>query len=81
VVNKTTKESETCLISGDTTGFVAGTYSGNPTGNLPPLGATFQWSSDYFFGLDGSFVPATSWTVKVTDNGDGTFTLDAVSYY
>jgi opacity protein-like surface antigen len=44
VVNKTTKESETCLISGDTTGFVAGTYSGNPTGNLPPLGATFQWS-------------------------------------
>jgi hypothetical protein len=84
VVNsQKTLESETCLISGDTTGWVAGTYTGNNVGNLPPISSTFVWYSDYFFSLDptGPDPPSTSWTAIVTDNHDGTFTLNAVSYY
>jgi hypothetical protein len=84
VVNsQKTLESETCLISGDTTGWVAGTYSGNPVGNFPPINSQFTWFSDYFFSLDptGPDPAATSWTAVVTNNHDGTFTVNAVSYY
>src|SRR5207249_4258670 len=46
IVNKTVKDSETCLITGDTNGFVAGTYFGNPTADIPPLGVV-PWFSDF----------------------------------
>ena len=68
VVNRNyIKDSQTCFVTGDTTGFVAGTYSGNPSGFIPPCGTCF-WQSDF----NGVF--ATSWTETLTDNGDGTFT-------
>ena len=76
VVNRVSvKDSERCVISGDTTGYVAGTYSGSPLGFFPPVGIDADWISDY----DGTI--ASSWTFTVTDNGDGTFTIDIVAYY
>ena len=75
VVNRVSvKDSERCVISGDTTGYVAGTYSGSPLGFLPWYGIS-DWISDY----DGTI--ASSWTITVTENGDGTFTFDIVAYY
>jgi hypothetical protein len=75
VVNRVSvKDSERCVISGDTTGYVAGTYSGSPFGFLPWYGIS-DWISDY----DGAI--ASSWMITVTENGDGTFTLDIVAYY
>ncbi len=81
VVNKVSfKDSETCILSGDVTGYANGTYSGNPAGFLAgsPFGAGTEWASD-FVGEHGAV--ATSWTIVETDNGDGTFTLDIVAYY
>ena len=63
-----------CHISGDTTVYVAGTYTGAPFGNLPPLGSVF-WPSD----LDGAV--ATSWELKLVDTNDGSFTLIANASY
>ena len=68
------KDSQTCLVTGDTTGYVAGTYSGSPAGFVPPCGICF-WQSDF----NGAI--ATSWALTVTNNGDGTFTIDALSFY
>jgi hypothetical protein len=82
VVNKVSfKDSETCIISGDLTGYVAGTFSGNPLGYFPPLFPLFglvPWFSD-FPGENGA--TATSWTATVTANADGTFTQNIVAYY
>jgi hypothetical protein len=78
VVNKVSfKDSETCIVSGDVSGFANGTYSGSPVGFLAGsvFGAGTEWASDF----DGLI--ATSWTIVETDNGDGTFTLDIVAYY
>jgi hypothetical protein len=74
--NKTFKDSETCVISGDTTGFVAGTYTSGTGGwgNLPPFGSV-QWTSDFNSAI------ATSWTITIVDNGNGVFTADIVAYY
>jgi hypothetical protein len=75
VVNKVSvKDSETCLISGNTAGFVAGTFVGNPTANIPPFGDT-GWLSDY------NNIEAKSFTATIVNNGDGTFTLDITAYY
>ena len=74
IVNKTVKDSETCLVTGDTNGFVAGTYFGNPTADIPPLGVV-PWFSD-FNGLEASRFIAT-----FVDNGDGTWTNHIVAYY
>jgi hypothetical protein len=75
IVNRVSvKDSETCLITGTTTGLVAGTYVGNPTANIPPFGVT-PWGSDYNGAL------ATSFRATLVKNGDGTFTLDIVAYY
>lgn len=52
---------ETCTITGDTTGFIPGTYSGAPDGDLPPLG-TISWVSDY----DGA--DALDWTITISAN-------------
>ena len=77
------KDSETCVLSGNTAGFLAGTYAnGGPcavafgpnVGNFPPFGCVI-FLSDY------NGATATSWTIGVTDNGDGTLTADIVAYY
>ena len=96
VVNRVSiKDSETCLITGDTSPYVAGTFTsgticpstdqyppsiqGTPAcGELPPYsapGLPAWWLSDF------NANPATSWTVVMKRNGDGTFTAVAVSYY
>src|SRR2546423_6146814 len=67
------KEAETCI---DTVGYLApGTYSLGPGG----LG----WASDYHLWVlhEPVLLRAISGRVVVTDNGDGTFSWDAVSYY
>lgn len=58
-------------------GYVPGTYSGNPTGAFPPFGS-FGWFSDWP-ALNGE--QASSWTVTISDNGDGTVALEAIAYY
>jgi hypothetical protein len=55
-------DNETCTVAGDTTGFIAGTYAGDPSAYFPPYnypGGSF-WYSDY----DG--VQATSYIATVT---------------
>lgn len=75
IVNKVSvKDTETCLYSGDTTGYTAGKYQGNPTG-MNPWGFVSGWRSDY------NGVAATSWKITMVDNGDGTFTSHIVAYY
>ena len=75
VVNRVSvKDSETCLISGNTAGFVAGTYIGDPMVNIPPFGVT-GWISDF------NGVESTSFIATLVNNGDGTFTLDITAYY
>jgi hypothetical protein len=81
-----TKDSETFLIS-DISTFPAGTYTLTPT-FVPVLGiyvgffsipiypgVEFLWFSDF----DGQV--AVSGTIVVTDNGDGTGTMNAAFYY
>jgi hypothetical protein len=69
------KDSETCLVTGDTSLMIAGTYSGDPYGDLPWFPHA-RWQSD-----TGDGRIADHWTVTVNDNGDGTFTLYAVAYF
>ncbi len=60
VTKKQITDYETCLITGDTTGFVAGTYQtypGAPVGNLPPFGEFTGWFSDF------NGAGATSWKI------------------
>jgi hypothetical protein len=71
----TVKDSETCLLSGDTTSLVAGTYTGDPYGTVFGLPNPVRWKSDY----DGAI--ATTWTSTFLDNSDGTWTVNAVAYY
>lgn len=81
VVNRVSfKDSETCLVTGDVNGYVAGTYSGSPRGFLPgvPFGANTGWGSDS--PLENG-AAAISWTITLTDNGDGTWTVDILAYY
>ncbi len=60
-----TKDSETCTIS-DVATWPAGTYV---------IGSGAFWISDF----DGQV--AVSGTIVVTDNGDGTGTMDIVAYF
>jgi hypothetical protein len=80
VNNVSFKDSETCILSGDLTGYANGTFTGSPAGFLAgsPFGAATEWSSDF---IDEKGAVAISWTMVETDNGDGTFTLDIVAYY
>ena len=80
IVNSNTgmvKESETCLLTGgDLSTIIAGTYTGDPRGTLPWIpGVSFRWASDYTGAI------ATHWSQTFVDNGDGTWTLYAVTYY
>jgi len=74
IVNKTIKDSETCLITNDTNFFVEGTYFGNPTADIPGLGVV-PWFSDF------NGVEASRFIVTFVDNGDGTWTQYLVAYY
>lgn len=99
VVNNSTlpgsKDSETCIVSGDLTGYQAGTYTSDPSlgtetvpgcvgvgalGNLTPYGIT-GWESDYFPAHVGYCVLATRWTIVQIDDGNGTFTWNIDAYY
>ena len=68
------KDSETCVLSGDLSLYVPGSYSGIPWGYLTGYGNA-EWSSDF----NGAI--ATSWKVDVVDNGNGTFTANIVALY
>jgi opacity protein-like surface antigen len=72
------RDNETCLISGNTTGYIAGTYSGAPIGVFPPIGSPVGWASDYP-PLNNEV--ASYWTFDVMDNGDGTFTFTGHAIY
>ena len=74
------KDSETCLVSGDVSGIVAGTYSGDPWGFYPTYGNA-EWQSDSSSPSMSYGLIATSWTATFVDNGNGTFTDYIVAYY
>jgi hypothetical protein len=69
-----TKDSETILMS-DISTWPAGTYTLDANGLFFIFGVPYFWASDF----DGQI--AVSGTIVVTDNGDGTGTLEAVVYY
>jgi hypothetical protein len=78
------QDSETCLIAGDLSGYVAGTYTGTlgayapcADGNLTPYGDVI-WNSDYA-PLNGEC--SNGWTITETDNGNGTFTAAISAFY
>jgi hypothetical protein len=97
IVNKAgIKDSETCAVTGDTSPYIAGTFTsgeicpsndqyyprsiqGTPAcGELPPYsapGLPAWWLSDF------NAHPATSWTVVMTMNRDGTFKAAIVAHY
>jgi hypothetical protein len=96
IVNKAgIKDSETCAVTGDTSPYIAGTFTSGEIcpntgqyppsirgtracGELPPYSAPGQpawWLSDF------DAQPATSWTVVMTMNRDGTFKVDIVARY
>jgi len=68
-----TKDSETCTIS-DLSTWGPGTYP-IVTSFLPPPALSAIWFSDF----DGQ--QAVSGTIVVTDNGDGTGTMNIDAYY
>jgi hypothetical protein len=72
--NSFVKDSETCLVTGDLTGFAPGIYTGNPTGTLGPF-PNDDWLSDF------NLAPATSWIITILDNFNGTYTALVVAYY
>ena len=67
------RDEEVCLLSGDTSWVVPGTYTGDPQGDVPPFDS--MWGSDY----DGA--TATSWTFVVAGNDNGIFSIKIVAYY
>jgi hypothetical protein len=69
-----TKDSETILMS-DISTWPAGTYTLDANGIFFILGAPYGWASDF----DGQI--AVSGTIVVTDNGDGTGTMELDLYY
>lgn len=75
IVNRVSvKDSETCLISGDTSWLYAGSFTGDPYGDVP--GCTHcLFVSDY----DGLL--ATSWSTIVVRNGDGTYSAYVLMYF
>jgi len=68
------KDSETCLVTGDTSMLSVGTFSGHPRGDLP-------WFPNARIGSDYDGQIALDWTIRVTDNGDGSFTMYVVAYF
>jgi hypothetical protein len=72
--NNVFKDNETCLVTGNTTGFVAGTYTTGMA--LPPFGV--GWSSDY---PPEAGALAISYTITETNNGNGTWTVSITAFY
>ena len=70
----TVKDGATCILSGDTSRLVSGTVKGNPGYCLNAV-CWPAWVSDF----DGKI--AKSVNLKLTDNGDGTFTQKVTAYY
>jgi hypothetical protein len=74
--NGLVKDSETCILSGNTTTVRAGTVVGNPTYSFPRIpGQVVEWASDFNNEI------ATNVTFRFVANGDGTFTEYIVAYY
>jgi hypothetical protein len=71
----TVKDSETCILSGDTSRLVEGTVTGNPNYCLNAV-CWPTWVSD---AGDGKI--AKSVILKLINNGDGTFTEKVTAYY
>lgn len=89
------KDSESCIVSGNVGTYYAGTFTsgiacppeyglppGNECGSFPPVAGVpgiidgiVYWFSDFNLAV------ATSWTMTITRNPDGTFTDDTVAYY
>jgi hypothetical protein len=88
-----TKDSETCTFT-DLTEFSPGTYAIVPRTEPEGPGES-HWASDYEYWTVGTSGPncipewliygcirtAVSGTIVVTDNGDGTGTLEVAAYY
>jgi hypothetical protein len=81
---KGSQDIETCLVTGDVTGYVAGTYTGTlgayapcADGTIPPY-ADAIWNSDYA-PLGG--LCSNGWTITETDNGNSTFTVAITAFY
>jgi hypothetical protein len=70
----TVKDSATCILSGDTSRLVSGTVIGNPGYCLNAV-CWAAWVSDF----DGKIAKSVS--LKLIDNGDGTFTQKVTAYY
>lgn len=76
------KDTETCLITGDTTGYatMVGTFTGHPNASLPRGGA-HPWHSDYNRAV------ATSFTITIKDAGHldskgfETYQADITAFY
>jgi hypothetical protein len=66
---------EKCLITGDTSNLVAGTYQGHSRGEVPWYAYPTRWTSHY----NGAI--AKLWRQTFVDNGDGTWTLSIAAYY
>lgn len=66
-------ENETCAITGDTSGLIAGHFAGSPSGMMGAFGNS-TWYSDF----NGVF--ATSWQATFKDAGNG-WTLRIYSQY
>jgi hypothetical protein len=86
VVNnvQSSKDLELCLVKGDTTGYVAGTYRSDPTnpgyGNTPGIGY-HPWNSDYWYSVNSSLVLASSWTITEIDLGKGIWIATVVASF
>jgi hypothetical protein len=73
-----TKENETCAITGDTSGLVAGTFASFPGGPGDGIFGAFgdeYWYSDY----NGVF--ATSWQATFKQTGNGSWSLRMYPVY
>ena len=89
------KDSETCVISGNVSTYYAGTFAsgapcppsygappGNECGSFPPVAGspgTIDGLVNWFSDFNGVF--ASSWSITITRNSDGTFTAQIDSYY
>lgn len=75
VNSRKVEDMETCLITGDTSNLVPGTYQGHPFGMTPWYLHPTRWASDF----DGRI--ARLWRQTFVNNGDGTWTSSTLAYY
>jgi hypothetical protein len=75
VSSRRVEDLETCLVTGDTSSLVAGTYKGHPRGPVPWFSQPVLWVSDYNKAV------ARLWSLTYVNNGDGTWTVSVRAYY